>query len=646
MKILLTGGSGLLGKELLKLDPNIYAPTRNTLDIQSLDSVTGVLWGYKPDLVIHAAALTDNRYAEKHPDMAVKANIEGTAHIASVCSDLRCRVVYISTDYVYRGDRGNYREDDELLPFNFYAWTKLGGECAIRACKNHLIIRTSFGGNFQYQEAFTDKWVSKMFVDEIAPKILEAALSTLIGVVNLGGARQSVYTQVSGCNPSVRPITLDTSPHITPVDTSLDLSKWESYKKSSVGDRVVTHCRACGSPGLEKYMDLGVVPLVNVLARTKVEALQSDLYPLQVLYCERCSLSQTSLVVSPHKLYDYYPYRSSVSKTFVSHCKDVASMYKEIYGEGISVLEIASNDGVLLEQFREQAPNGVTLGVEPAANLAGLAEAQGLRTLSLFWGEPETTKSVQNLRPEGFDLIIGMNVFAHIDDAANALSQASKCLSPGGCIAFEFPYLLNLLNGRQFDTIYHEHLSYFLLRPLVFMAKRAGLVVSNVVPSGIHGGSILVEFKPEGAPIEPSVDLTLALEDSEGCYRLSTYRAWASKIHHLSQEIGDGLYRLKHGGHSIYGFGASAKGNILLNVTGTNTDLVNYIIDDTPEKIGLFSPGTGIPIVSRSILRSNPPEYLLLLAWNFSKEIRAGLPEYRDGGGKFITPVPAFEVDE
>jgi dTDP-4-dehydrorhamnose reductase/SAM-dependent methyltransferase len=634
-----------LGQELKKLRPSIYAPNRGTLDVRNSCQVSEVLWGYCPDLVIHAAAVTNNKFVEKHPSEAIRTNIEGTVHVASCCLDLRCRLVYISTDYVYRGDRGNYQETDDLFPFNLYAWSKLGGEAAVRACRNHLIIRTSFGGDFQYREAFTDKWVSKTYVDDIAPMILDASLSTLIGVVNLGGPRKTVYDLVSERNPSVLPITISTSSYITPVDTSMDTSKWTSYKRDSMEDRSVDRCRVCGREGLEKYLDLGVVPLVNNLAKTREEALSPDLYPLQVAYCEGCSLSQTLLVVSPKKLYSTYLYRSSVSRTFVAHCKETALSYVEKYGENLSVLEIASNDGTLLCQFQKVAPGSTLLGIEPAANLAGLAEAQGIKTLNRFWGNPETTERVLETYPEGFDLIIGMNVFAHIDDVVSVLSEAKRCLSPRGRIAFEFPYLPRLILGNQFDTIYHEHLSYFLLRPLTVLAERVGLVVSDATQSPIHGGSIRVEFAPSGSPVSPSVGLLLSQEDAGGFYRTATYKEWAQSIHHLIQDVGDQLYTLKNHGRVIYGFGASAKGNILLNVTGTNTDLVSYIIDDTPEKIGKFSPGTGIPIVSRSLIRSVPPSYVLLLAWNFGTEIKSGLRDYADAGGKFITPVPTFVID-
>lgn len=644
MRILLTGGSGLLGRELLKCDSNIYAPSREVLDIRDLTSVTRTLWEYKPDIVIHAAAVTDNRYVEKHLKETICTNIEGTAHVASACLDLKCRLVYLSTDYIYRGDRGNYQETDDIAPFNTYAWTKLGGECSVRTCKNYLIIRTSFGGEFQYKEAFTDKWSSKVFVSDIAPQVLEAATSAFIGVLNLGGPRKTIFDLVSERNSTVTPISLAASPHVTPVDTSLDLSRWTKYQRDSVGDHPVTTCRACGSPGLEKYLDLGVVPLVNVLAQTKSEALRSDLYPLQVAYCEKCSLSQTTFVVSPTKLYNYYPYRSSVSKTFVAHCKDTAAYYINRYRDQISVLEIASNDGVLLTQFKALAPKSFLVGVEPASNLAGLAEAQGLTTISKFWGETLTTTEAQTLRPGGYNLVIGMNVFAHMDDVATALSQAALCLAPTGRIAFEFPYLPSLLTGRQFDTVYHEHLSYFLLRPLTVLAERVGLTVANAIRTEIHGGSILVEFGPAGCSVNPVVGALLKAEDQNGYYRMSTYLNWASDIHRLTQEIGDALYSLKAKRGQIYGFGASAKGNILLNTTGTNTDLVQYLVDDTPEKIGRFSPGTGIPIVSRSIIKSAPPEYLLLLAWNFSKEIKDSLPDYASMGGRFITPVPRFEI--
>lgn len=233
MKILLTGGSGILGKELLKLNKNIIYPPREEMDVYEYDDCLRQINKYKPDVIIHAAAITDNRIVEKNPVSAIYVNIIGTANLAMLCYEYNIRLVYISTDYVYAdGSHGNYKETDPLLPFNLYSWTKLGGECSIKAVPNHLIIRTSFGKSpFEYKEAFVDKWTSKDYVEEIAPMIYEASLSPLTGVVNLGTERKTLYSHASETNKDVKGVRIKDTNYNTPSDTSLNLQKWINYKK-------------------------------------------------------------------------------------------------------------------------------------------------------------------------------------------------------------------------------------------------------------------------------------------------------------------------------------------------------------------------------------------------------------------------------
>ena len=229
MRILLTGGSGLLGTEILGLDNGIMAPSRRDLDICDHSAVTDFVADAAPDVILHAAAITNNREIEVDPAAALDVNIKGTANIALACLGPKIRLVYVSTDYVYKGDRGNYGETDEVLPSNLYAWTKLAGEAAVRAVPDHLIIRTSFGASrFDYPGAFADKWSSKDYVDRIAPKILKAALGTATGVLNIGGPRRTIYDYAVERNPDVNKLWLHGSSLDSPVDTSMRLNRWES----------------------------------------------------------------------------------------------------------------------------------------------------------------------------------------------------------------------------------------------------------------------------------------------------------------------------------------------------------------------------------------------------------------------------------
>ncbi len=229
MQILLTGGSGLLGREIVKLNASVLAPSHGELDICDESVVAAYIADASPDIVLHAAAVTDNRDIEANPSEALEVNIKGTSNIVRACLGKKIRLVYLSTDYVYKGDRGNYAETDELLPSNLYAWTKLAGEAAVRAVPNHLIIRTSFGASrFDYPNAFADKWSSKDYVDLVAPKILRAATGSVTGVLNIGGPRRTMYDYAALRNPDVNPVKLSDSPLDSPTDTSLNLDKWKS----------------------------------------------------------------------------------------------------------------------------------------------------------------------------------------------------------------------------------------------------------------------------------------------------------------------------------------------------------------------------------------------------------------------------------
>lgn len=235
-KILITGGSGLLGKELVKINSDIIAPSHSELDVTNIDNLLHDLghW-YRPSTIIHCAALLDRKIFTRHPEKAIETNIIGSANLAIACIKYNIRLVYLSTDYIYPGTKGNYRETDPILPFNFYAWTKLGGEAAIRGVKNHLIIRTSFGpAKFPYTHAFDNVWRSKEYVHNIAPDIYEAANSSLIGIVNIGGIRRTVYEYAKEENPNILPIKEQHSEFYVPTDTSLNLTKWKNYKNGII----------------------------------------------------------------------------------------------------------------------------------------------------------------------------------------------------------------------------------------------------------------------------------------------------------------------------------------------------------------------------------------------------------------------------
>jgi dTDP-4-dehydrorhamnose reductase len=622
----------------------LLAPSHGELDITDAAAVTDYVTSHKPDIILHAAAMTSNRVVEANPDVAREVNVDGTKNFVRACDGTRIRLVFLSTDYVYKGDRGNYSESDEVEPFNLYASTKLAGEEAVRQIPNHLIIRTSFGANeFVYPDAFCDKWSSKEYVDVIAPTILEATRSPLTGVLNLGGKRRSMYEYATERNTDVNRMQRLESTHKTPADTSLNLDRWDDYVRGRGIVRGVRNCRVCGSSDLVKYLDLGMLPLANNLALSAEEAIDMARFPMQVLYCQECSLSQLSVVIDPGVLFSHYTYRSSINKGYVRHCREMARSVGEPLqlGSGDLVVDVAGNDGALLAEFRDELGVNV-VNVDPAENISAIAESRGITTITKFWSMEVAQEILGNYgRPK---LITATNIFAHVDDVRGFLAAARHCLHEKGALLLEFPYAMDFIENREFDTIYFEHLSYVLIGPVVRLAAMEGLQVYDVQKQDIHGGTVRVFLRIEGPQeIEPSVAKFLEKEKSGGFRDVAIYREWTTDISALIDDLAEQLRKLKREGAKIAAFAASAKGNTLLNACRLDRTTIDYIVDDTPEKISKFSPGIGIPIVDRSVLAEDPPDYLVILAWNFAREIIENTSAYE---GKFILPIPAFRIIE
>lgn len=645
-KILLIGASGLLGTELLKKG-NLICPDHASLDVtDERAKIIELIDQNNIDIVINCAAIIDNRILEKRPHDAVDVNIIGAANVAIACMITSVRLVYISTDYVYKGDRGNYTESDEILPFNFYAWTKLGGECSTRGVKNHLIIRTSFGSDkFGYQQAFTDKWSSKDYVDVIAPLIYDAAVSPLTGIVNIGTERKTLYTHAKERN-DVKPVKISETNFFTPYDTSMNLQKWMDYKDSNPIATPHTNCRICGSSNMVKYLDLGLMPLANNLEFTSLRAKEKERFPLQVLFCEDCALSQLSVVINPGKMFSHYTYRSSVNGGYVKHCRKMAKELANEYSlhEDRKMIDIAGNDGTLLREFRDETGIQV-LNVDPASNLAAISEAQGIPTIADFWGMKVADMIFDEMGT--VDLITATNVFAHVPNMKEFISAANRVLSLNGILVIECPYLIDFIDKLEFDTIYHEHLSYVSVLPMKQLCYDCGMKIISVSKQNIHGGTIRMIITNQSSILTANrtVDEFINLEIENGLNKVAKYTNWSDDVNAVIQNFGTSLLNLKKEGFRISGFAASAKGNILLNSAGINTDIMDYICDQTPEKIGMYSPGTGIPIVHIQELVKNPCDYLVILSWNFKEEL---ISVARKNGfkGKFIIPSPEFKIVE
>lgn len=403
-----------------------------------------------------------------------------------------------------------------------------------------------------------------------------------------------------------------------------------------------TCCRVCGNPELIPYLNLGEMPLCNNLATSTLDPIHNQRYPLEVAFCQECGLSQLTTIVSPEVLFSNYVYRSSISKGFRDHCKEMVLSLKDEYklDENTFHIDIAGNDGTLLEQFKKVL-NHKILNIDPAENLAPIAEAAGIPTLTEFWNK-ETAQKIINGKGYGeADLITATNVFAHVDDVKGFMESVKIVLKEKGILVLEFPYLVDFIENKEFDTVYFEHLSYFSICPLFELCLKTGLRIIDIQRQAIHGGSVRVII---GHPLihkpKPDIPHEYIFEETLYYGRIDRYKKFSEDIKKTISSFRDGIHSLKG---KVAGFAASAKGNTLLNSAGITVGSIAYIVDQTPEKIGKYSPGTRIPIVDIDMLERNPPDYLVILAWNFQKEIIEKVTKlgYK---GSFIIPIPEFKI--
>ena len=399
-----------------------------------------------------------------------------------------------------------------------------------------------------------------------------------------------------------------------------------------------TTCRGCASTSLAPVLSLGETPLANGLLNADTLTLPEETFPLDVVFCRQCTLVQITEDVPPAKLFSEYLYLSSYSDTMVAHARELAErlINEEELGADSLVLEIASNDGYLLQNYVERAI--AVLGIEPAANIARIAVGRKVPTVVNFF-----TSSLATSLDCRADVVHAHNVLAHVPDPVDVLAGIAALLTDGGVAVIEVPYLRELVERCEFDTIYHEHLCYFSLTALVFLARRAGLEIHDVERVPIHGGSLrLFLSRPGSRPRKDSVESLASEERGLGLRGERYYGDFASRACALRDELVGTLARLKTEGASIAAYGAAAKGATLLNYAGINAATIAFVVDRSPHKQGKLIPGARIPILDPEELLRRRPDYCLLLPWNFESEILAQQADYRAAGGKFIIPVPAL----
>jgi SAM-dependent methyltransferase len=402
-------------------------------------------------------------------------------------------------------------------------------------------------------------------------------------------------------------------------------------------------CRFCGAPLAHTFANLGMSPIANNYLSEQDLGKMEPFYPLHALVCDRCFLVQLEEFETPEEIFSDYAYFSSYSTSWLEHCRTYVEMAAERFdlGSTSQVVELASNDGYLLQYFAER---GVpVLGVEPAANVAEVAVEKGIPTEVAFFGR-EVARDLATAGRQA-DLLVGNNVLAHVPDLNDFVGGMRELLAPGGVITMEFPHLERLIEDRQFDTIYHEHSSYFSLLTVRRVFGAHDLAVFDVEELPTHGGSLRIYACHAGTwPVGDAVDALEAREGRAGLNDIEAYVAFGELVQQEKRDILDSLIALKNEGMRIAGYGAPAKGNTLLNFCGIGTEFIDFTVDRNPHKQGRFLPGSHIPIRDPVKIEEVRPDVVFILPWNLRDEIMEQLSSVSGWGGRFLVRSPALEL--
>jgi len=404
-------------------------------------------------------------------------------------------------------------------------------------------------------------------------------------------------------------------------------------------------CRFCGTPLQHTFVDLGMSPVANSNIKPENSQDMEPFFPLHAYVCDSCYLVQLEEFQSPGEIFSDYAYFSSYSQSWLQHAKDYVDHMMETVGYDASsqVVELASNDGYLLRNFRDL---GVpVLGIEPAQNVAEVAREAGIPSISKFFG----VQTAQELVGDGVraDLVIGNNVLAHVPDLNDFVAGMKIILKPDGIITMEFPHLEKLMAHNQFDTIYHEHFSYFSFYAVEKVFAHHGLTLFNVTELPTHGGSLRIYARhadDDSKPVTANVENLRGRELQNGINQLASYQPFSEQVKEVKRKLLEFLIQATREGKCIAAYGAAAKGNTLLNYCGIRTDFIDYAVDASPHKQGLLLPGTHIPVYAPDKIAETKPDYLLILPWNLKDEIMKQTDYIRAWGGRFVVPIPEVTV--
>ena len=423
--------------------------------------------------------------------------------------------------------------------------------------------------------------------------------------------------------------------------------KQDYLNEATIRHRGADTCRFCAAPLSVNLVDLGMSPLCESYLTADQANAMEPFYPLHVFVCSRCYLAQLGEYVRAEHIFTEYAYFSSYSESWLKHSKKYTDLMTQRFALCAKslVVELASNDGYLLQYFVEK--NVPVLGIEPAANVAKVAVDKGVPTLVEFFGADLARKLVASGQQP--DLLLGNNVLAQVPDLNDFVEGMKILLKPGGVITMEFPHLLRLMDENQFDTIYHEHFSYFSFITVEKIFAAHGLTLFDVEELSSHGGSLRIytrHAEDHSKQVASAVSELLRREEDAGLNRIERYAAFEESVKETKRKLLDFLIHAKRDGKKIVGYGAPGKGNTLLNYCSIRTDFLDFTVDRNPYKHGRFLPGTHIPIFPPERLREARPDYVFILPWNLKNEIMDQLSFIRDWGGKFIVPIPGVKVYE
>jgi len=404
-------------------------------------------------------------------------------------------------------------------------------------------------------------------------------------------------------------------------------------------------CRFCRAPLEHTFCDLGMSPFSNAfLTADQLNAVE-PFYPLHAYVCRSCFLVQLQVFQSPEQIFSDYAYFSSYSDSWLAHANAYAGQMTQRFGLGPAsqVVEIASNDGYLLQYFKSR---GIpVLGIEPAANVAAAAAAKGISTVVKFFGTQSAAELAAASRHA--DLLIGNNVLAHVPDLNDFVAGLGLLLKPSGIVTMEFPHLLRLMEETQFDTIYHEHFSYFSFTTVARVFAHHGLTLFDVEELPTHGGSLRIYACHAANTFAAVTDRVTELKRREaraGLGRIETYSGFGERVKETKRALLEFMISARRQGKRLAGYGAAAKGNTLLNYCGIRGDFLDYVVDRNPHKQHRFLPGTHVPVLPPDKLLETKPDYLLILPWNLKAEIIEQMAHIRQWGGRFVVPIPGVEV--